>query len=266
MVADFHQDGHLLNAILVRPLGDIFEVVDGMWRWTASKEVGMGMIQCVVKEMSDEEVLVKQIAANATHTDTEIIEFARHLERIRKRLGKGCTLIHLANRVGKSRHWVSAMLKLNQLIGPVQEAVQHGEINIGNARLLAKLKRHLQPALIRDARLMTTKEFQGVVARAVNDYREAIKAGRMEAYYGGEAKPFCRGTPEILTELKKWPNAGPMLVKHNCETPLDGWKLAVRWLMRMDPESLEARRKTVQYNELHRLEQQAKRKEARGKG
>jgi ParB/RepB/Spo0J family partition protein len=266
MVADFHQDGHLLNAILVRPLGDIFEVIDGMWRWTAAKEVGLKMIQCVVKETTDDEVPIKQIACNATHTDTEVIEFARHLERVRKRLGKSCTLIHLAERVGKSRRWVASMLKLNQLIGPAQEAVQRGEINIGNARLLAKLKRHLQPALIRDARLMATKDFQGIVARAVNDYREAIKAGRMEAYYGGDAKPFCRGTPEILTELEKWPNAGPMLVKHDCKTPLDGWKLAVKWLMRMDPESLEDRRKTVQHNELHRLEQQAKRKDAREKG
>jgi ParB/RepB/Spo0J family partition protein len=266
MVADFHQDGHLLNAILVRPIGGIFEVVDGMWRWTAAREVGLEAIQCIVREMSDEEVLVKQIAANATHKPTELLEFARHLERVRRLMGNDCTLIHLADRVGKSREWVADMLKLNQLVDPAKDAVRRGEITIGNARLLAKLKRHLQPAFIRDARLMSNCDFQGTVARVVNEYREAIKAGRMEAYYGGEAKPFCRGTPEILKELKKWPNAGPMLIKHNCKTPLDGWKLAVKWLMRMDPESLEARYKTVQDNELRRLEQQAKRREDREKG
>lgn len=267
MVADFHEDGHLLNAMLVRPLaGGLYEAVDGMWRWTAAHEVGLKMIQCVVREMSDDEVLVKQISANATHAETESIDFARRLEKIRKRMGDDCTLIHLADRVGKSREWVSGMLSLNKLVGEAKEAVRRGEINIGNARLLAKLKRHLQPAFIRDARLMSTPNFHGTIARVVNEYREAIKAGRMEAYYGGEAKPFCRGTPEIQKELKKWQNAGPMLVKHNCKTPLDGWKMAVKWLMRVDPESLEERYKIVQESELHRLEQQAKRKESREKG
>jgi len=266
MVADFHRDGHLLNAILVRPIGDLFEVVDGMWRWTAAHEGGLKMIQCVVRAMSDDEVLVYQITANVTHKDTESIDFAHHLERVRRLMGDDCTLIHLADRVGKSREWVAKTLQLNKLIFDAKEAVQRGEITIGNARLLAKLKRHLQPAFIRDARLMSTHEFQGTIARVVNEYREAIKAGRMEAYYGGEAKPFCRGTPEIIKELKRWPNAGPMLVKHNCKTPLDGWKLVVKWLMRMDPESLETRYKIVQDNELRRLDQQAKRKEGQEEG
>lgn len=265
MVEDFRQDGHLLNAILVRPLEDGFQVVDGMYRWTASHEAGLTIIQCVVRTMTDEEVVVYQIKANATRKDTDLIEFARHLERLRRFHGDGCTLVKLADIVGKPREWVNEILNLNHLIGLAKTAVQRGEISVGNAKLLAKLKRHLQPAYMRDARLLPVKEFRQVIARAVNDYREAIKAGKMSAYYGGVAKPICRKIRTIADELEDWSNGGLMILKHGCQTPLDGWKLAVQWVMQMDPESIAARHTRVQQQELAQLEQREKRKDCREK-
>jgi ParB/RepB/Spo0J family partition protein len=265
MVVELRNDGHLLNAILVRPIEGGYEVVDGMYRWTAAHEAKLTTIQCVVRVMTDEEVVIKQIQANASRKDTDPIEFARHLERLRKLHGDDCTLVKLANLVDKPRSWVSEMLQLNHLILMAKEAVRRGEITVGNAKLLAKLKPHLQQPYIRDAKLLPTKEFRRVVARAVNDYREALKSGRMSAYYGGEARPFCRGTTEVLTELDSWPNAGHMIFKHGCKTPLDGWKLAVQWVMSMDPDSIEARHKRVQQQEMTTLERQTAREEAREK-
>jgi ParB/RepB/Spo0J family partition protein len=264
MVVELRNDGHLLNAILVRPTDSGYEVVDGMYRWTAAHEAKLTTIQCVVRVMSDEEAVIKQIQAN-TPEETDAVDFAKHLERVRKRQGDHCTLVTLANLVDKPRSWVGAMLQLNRLILMAKEAVRRGEITVGNAKLLAKLKPHLQQPYIRDAKLLPTKEFRRVIARAVNDYREALKRGRMSAYYGGEARPFCRGTTEVLTELDSWPNAGHMIFKHGCKTPLDGWKLAVQWVMSMDPDSIEARHKRVQQQEMTTMERQTAREEAREK-
>ncbi|MHC4702443.1 MAG: ParB/RepB/Spo0J family partition protein [Planctomycetota bacterium] len=265
MVAELRNDGHFLNAILVRPIEGGYEVVDGMYRWTAAHEAELTTIQCVIREMTDDEAVIKQIQANAGHTDTDPIEFAKHLERVRKSQGDQCTLATLADLVEKPRKWVSQMLNLNYLTRPAKDAVQRGEIPIGNAKLLSKLRPHLQQAYMRDAKLLPTKEFRPIVARAVNEYREDLKRGRMAAYYGGDARPFCRGTTDVLAELESWPNAGPMILKHGCKTPLDGWKLAVQWVMSMDPDSIEARHKRVQQQEMTVLEQQTAREEAREK-
>lgn len=265
MVEEFREDGHLLNAILVRPMEAGFQVVDGMYRWTAAHEAPLEMIQCVVREMTDEEVVVYQIRANSGRKGTDPIEYARHLERLRRLHGDACTLVKLADLVGRPRDWVCEMFSLNKLIGPAKKAVQRGEISVGNAKLLAKLKRHLQPAHLRDARLMKVGEFRQVIAGAVNDYREAIKKGRMDAYFGGEARPRCRRITEITDELDNWATGGLMMLKHGCQTPLDGWKLAIQWVMSSDPDSIAARHARVQREELARLEQQKERKEQREK-
>lgn len=264
MVVELRNDGHFLNAILVRPVEGGYEVVDGMYRWTAAHEAKLTTIQCVVREMTDEEAVIKQIQANLPE-ETDAVDFAKHLERVRKQQGDACTLVMLANLVDKPRAWVSKILELNNLSPESKNAVRRGEITVGNARLLAKLKPHLQPTYIRDAKLLSTKEFRQVVARAVNDYREALKRGRMSAYYGGDARPYCRGTTEVMDELNKWSNAAPMLLKHDCKTPLDGWKLAVQWVMSMDPDSLEARHARVKQQEMTALERQTARKEEREK-
>lgn len=253
LVADLQADGHLGNSILCRPIPEgRWQVVDGMYRYTAAKEARLEMIQAIVREMTDEEVLVWQIKTNATRKDTDPIEYARHLERLR-RLTPSMTLKDLAAKVGKHRRWVSDILCLNKLITRAADAVRRGEISVGNARLLAKLKPFLQPQFIQYAREEAYRPFQRRVAEAVNDYREAVRMGKLDIFYNQEVKPFLRPIREVREELETWQNGGVMLLKNNCKTPLDGWKLAIQWMMNVDAENLERRRKKRQRLELKRL-------------
>lgn len=46
-----------------------------------------------------------------------------------------------------------------------------------------------------------------------------------------------------------------MIAQHGCISPLEGWKLAVQWLMNMDPEMLEFRKSKMQRAEQEKLDE-----------
>lgn len=255
MVADFQESGHFGNSILVRPLLERYEVVDGMYRWTAGHEAGLKFFQCVVREMTDKEVLVWQIKLNATRKDTDPIEYARHLQRLMNLESKPPSLKEMSELVGKSRSWVCEMLSLNNLIPEYQRLVTRGDITVGNAQLLAKLKTYLQPEHIEAAKRQSVVEFRQTVAAAVNRFRESLKTGKVESFWSEEIKPYVRRIPDICKELQDWQNGATMIVKHGAISPLDGWKLAVQWLMNMDPETLAFRKAKMQRVEQEKLDE-----------
>lgn len=255
MVADFKQFGHFGQSIMVRPFQERYQVVDGMYRWTAGHEAGLPFFQCVVREMDDKEVLMWQIKLNATRKDTDPIEYARHLRRLIDLSDNEVKLKDIAEEIGKSRSWVSEMMSLNKLRKEFQRLVQRGQITVANAQLLAKLKPYLQPDYIEQAKTETAAEFRKTVAAAVNRYRENLKAGRIEEYWSEEIKPYVRRIEDINHELMTWETGASMIAQHGCISPLEGWKLAVQWLMNMDPEMLEFRKSKMQRAEQEKLDE-----------
>lgn len=255
MVADFKEFGHFGQSIMVRPLNERYQVVDGMYRWTAGHEAGLPFFQCVVREMPDKEVLMWQIKLNATRKDTDPIEYARHLRRLIDLSDNELKLKDIAEEIGMSRSWVSEMMSLNKLRKEFQKLVQRGQITVANAQLLAKLKPYLQPDYVEQAKTESAAEFRKTVAAAVNRYRESLKAGRIEEYWSEEIKPYVRRIEDINHELMTWETGASMIAQHGCISPLDGWKLAVQWLMNMDPEMLEFRKSKMQRAEQEQLDE-----------
>lgn len=45
-----------LNPLIVRKIGEEYEIIDGEWRWRASKEIGLNTLLCRIIEANDEEV------------------------------------------------------------------------------------------------------------------------------------------------------------------------------------------------------------------
>jgi hypothetical protein len=89
----------------------------------------------------------------------------------------------------------------------------------------------------------------------VNRFRESLKTGNVEAFWSEEIKPYVRRVPDICKELEDWHNGAMMIAKHGAVSPLDGWKLAVQWLMNMDPETLAFRKAKMQRVEQDKLDE-----------
>lgn len=232
-----------LNSICVRPsprMPGKFEVVDGRYRWTAAKEIGLLAVPCIIKfGLSDTDVLAMQIAANAVRPTTTKSEFALQIRRVLKS-DAGMTMAAMVRTLHKSPTWISWMLQLTTLPVAIQHSVDRGEMTLEAAYYLNKLPTQLRDQFVDEARVLSLPEFKAMVLGALSQYRIAVKQGRLERFYEGfSPRPWLRTFREIREEHEN-PKAGPMrIVITNCKTALEGWRLAFEWILHLDPDSLE---------------------------
>ena len=263
MTDQIRRDGHILNAILVRPLNDKYQVCDGNRRHIASLRAGVRTIFAIVREMDDTEYLAKQIEANAGHEDTDWVEYARHLERLRVMNGEEMSLDDLAAIAGKHSKWISSVLRLNHLIKPAKDAVRRGEMTVGNAKLLAKLPMVEQPKLFTDAITMPVSRFRPVATDVLSRYREAVRQGRLDALGTDAMKPRMRNFDQIKAEIGS-PSVVPLiLVSKQITNPVEIVQMALQWAFRLDPESVLDRKQKLLRQEQQRIDDAKKRQEDR---
>lgn len=137
-LADSIRRNGVLQPIIVRQKdAQSYEIIAGERRWRACKKAGLRFIPVVVKEASDKELLHYAIIENIQREDLNPIEEAISYEKLRSEYNY--THDELANVLGKSRSYVSNILRLNSLDNSVKEALQSGDISAGHARSLLGL-------------------------------------------------------------------------------------------------------------------------------
>lgn len=112
-----------------------YEIVMGEQRFRASKLAGLGYVPCVVKEMTDAEVLEAQLIENLQRADLGVLEEAEQMAKLVA--SKDYTADSLAERLGKSRSHVYGRLRMASLAGPAKEALANGRLLPTVAGLIA---------------------------------------------------------------------------------------------------------------------------------
>ncbi len=228
-----------------------YELLDGLHRFSALRDIGIEMVPIHVLSLSDAEALEAQIMANVHKIETRPVEYTKQLFRI---LGANplLTLAELAAKVAKSPTWISQRLSLLKLDPAVQKLVDEGEISVTNAVQLAKLSPEEQIDHIDQAISMTAEEFVPLVLGRVKEVRDAVRQGRKSADAVFVANPKIRKMA-VLSEEVNTGAVGPELCSLcNADSAADGFKLGVEWALQTDPVSVEVRtsmdtdRKTAQ--------------------
>jgi ParB family chromosome partitioning protein len=140
----------VLQPVLVRPVGDRFELIAGERRWRAAKRAGLQAIPAVVRTVDDTTSLEQAVVENLHRQDLNALEEAAAYQQ----LIEDFSLSHddVARRVGKSRSAISNTLRLFQLPATIQRLVADGQLAAGHARaLLGTPDRAFQEALARRA-------------------------------------------------------------------------------------------------------------------
>ena len=132
------RENGVLQPILVRQIGNNYQIVSGERRYRASKLAGMKSIPAVVRHLSEEKTMLAALIENIQRQDLNPVEEARTLRDII--LNYGLTHDQLAEKVGKSRSALTNRLRLLQLPPEVQIMVADGRISAGHAKMLAGLK------------------------------------------------------------------------------------------------------------------------------
>ncbi len=136
------KENGVIQPIIVRQSPVIgYEILAGERRYRASLLAGLRSIPAVVKQLSDQEMMVQSIIENLQRENLNPIEEARAYESL---VEKGFTHAEIADKMGKSRPYISNSIRLLSLPEPILSEVENGKLSQAHARSLVGLNKEQQ--------------------------------------------------------------------------------------------------------------------------
>lgn len=154
----------VLQPVLVRVVGEGYELIAGERRWRAARRAGLAHIPAVVRTVDDGGSLEQAVVENLHRQDLNPLEEAGAYQQLVEDFGM--TQEEIARRVGRSRSAVANILRLFQLPPAVQRMVRDGQLSAGHARaILSSPDRAFQEKLARTCveRGMTVRDVEEAV-------------------------------------------------------------------------------------------------------
>jgi ParB family transcriptional regulator, chromosome partitioning protein len=140
----------VLQPVLVRRVGDRYQLIAGERRWRAARRAGLTTVPAVVRVTDDVSAVEHALVENLHRQDLTPLEEAAAYQQLIEDFG--LTHDDVAQRVGKSRSAVTNTLRLLGLPPAVQHLLADGKLSAGHARaLLGTPDRSLQERLARQA-------------------------------------------------------------------------------------------------------------------
>lgn len=216
----------LMQPILVRPLGDKsgedrFEIVAGERRWRAAQMAGLTEVATLIREIPDESALAMALIENIQRENLNPLEEAQGLQRLIDEFSM--THQQAADAVGRSRPAASNLLRLLQLVEPVQELLMRGEIDMGHARALLPVSGALQIQLAQRVvqKGLSVRDAERLVQHALKPPKQlaAIKPDRDVLRLQEELSDFLGAQVEIVTNKK---GAGKIRIEFGDLDQLEG--------------------------------------------
>lgn len=128
----------ILQPILVRKLGNDYEIVAGERRWRAATRAGLREVPTVVKELSDSHALQLALIENIQRSDLDPIEEAEAYYRLCNE--HKLTHEELAEAVGKNRVTITNSLRLLKMPQAVLTLLMEGKLTASHVRPLMPLE------------------------------------------------------------------------------------------------------------------------------
>lgn len=133
LAASIAQHG-ILQPLLLRPVGDMYEIIAGERRFRAAREAGLTAVPAVIVEAADREALELALIENLQREDLNPIEEAEGYQQLAEKFS--LTQEEIARQVGKGRATVANAVRLLDLAAGVQEWLAEGRLSVGHAKVL----------------------------------------------------------------------------------------------------------------------------------
>lgn len=181
-LAESLKEHDMLQPILVRRVGDRYQLISGERRLRAAIHAGWSTIPARVRDADDRLVAELAIVENLQRKDLNPIEkalsFRRYLDQHQ------CSQEELAGRLKIDRSTIANLLRLLELPEPVMHAVQDGRLSAGHARALLplgddRLQRSFADQILTDGWSVRETERQ-VQARIDSDDQEPLRVVGLE--------------------------------------------------------------------------------------
>ena len=131
------KENGLIQPIIVRQSPVIgYEILAGERRYRASIEAGLSEVPVIIKKLSDQEMMIHSIIENLQREDLNPIEEAKAYQSL---IDKGYTHADIAEKIGKSRPYITNLVRLLTLPDFILKEVETGKLSQAHARLLIQL-------------------------------------------------------------------------------------------------------------------------------
>ncbi len=177
----------IIEPLVARPAGDSFELIAGERRLRAAGMAGLTAVPVVVRELDDRQALEMSLVENLLRENLSVVEEGQAFARLNNEFA--LTHEEIASRVGKSRSYVTNIIRLIDLPFEVLEMIGRGEITAGQVRPLLAL---------------SSPEAQLAEARKIADAKissrdvEAIASAKREVRRGQGIRAAHRDDPNLL--------------------------------------------------------------------
>jgi len=127
----------IIQPLIVRQLGDSYQIVAGERRWRAARLAELQEVPVVVQDVADRSMLELALIENIQREDLNPIETAHAFERLGRDLG--LSQEEIGRRTGKDRTSIANIVRLLKLPKEVQLLVAERRLSMGHARALLGL-------------------------------------------------------------------------------------------------------------------------------
>jgi ParB family chromosome partitioning protein len=131
------QANGIIQPLVVRKLGDRYELVAGERRWRAAKIAGLDSVPVVVRPITDDRLLEVSLVENIQREDLNPMETARAFEQLGREFNLSAE--DIGRRTGKDRTTILNFLRLLNLAPEVQQLVEDRRLSAGHARCVLAL-------------------------------------------------------------------------------------------------------------------------------
>ena len=176
----------VIQPIVVRRVGDRFQIIAGERRWRAAQRAGLLRVPVVVRDVApgaEGSVLEMALIENIQREDLNPIEEAHAYRRLADEFH--LTQEAIAEAVGKDRASVANCLRLLKLPDDVRDDVAAGRLSMGHARAILALSDEAgQRRAARDviARGLSVRETESLVKRAAAEPKQKPQPGPVDVH------------------------------------------------------------------------------------
>src|SRR5690606_6690476 len=211
----------ILQPIIVRKVGTIYEIVVGERRFRAAKMAGLVEIPAVVRQLTDEESMEMAILENLQREDLTPIEEAEAYQKLMDNLS--LTQEQLAFRLGKSRPHIANHVRLLSLPEKVRKMITDGKLSMGHGRTLLGLRKKEQILLIAEKTIsegLNVRQLEKLVHRINEDVPRETKSEKKNIFLE-EKESNLREYFGTNVTIKKSKNKGKIEIEFFTEEDLE---------------------------------------------
>jgi ParB family transcriptional regulator, chromosome partitioning protein len=189
----------IIQPLIVRRIGDAFQIIAGERRWRAAKMAGLAEVPVIVQDVADPRMLELALIENIQREDLNPIETAHAYERLSRELG--LSQEEIGRRTGKERSSVTNMLRLLRLPQEVQLLLAENRLSMGQARALLGLDSEQDQVRLAEkasAQGLSVRQVEALVQEAATGSPRGAKRTQRETSQDPNVKAAAEQMEQML--------------------------------------------------------------------